>query len=166
MSTQRDGFFKESSELSREESRYLDGELPPEEMRRLERELAADPDRAARLASYRDAVGLWKQDVERRTAIVDEAALADRVMASIASGSSRALTSLPPAAPRWVAAAAVLLIGIGVAGTAMVHKSRSAAANQESRELQELSFMSEAMVQMIVNDPARQPSTSMLNGGR
>ena len=164
MSTHRDGFFKESSGLSREESRYLDGELPPEDMRRLKRELAADPGRAARLASYRDAVGLWKQDVERRTAVVDEDALADRVMASISSGS--ALKSLRPVAPRWVAAAAVLLIGIGIVGTSVVRTQRSDGGDQEPRKLQELSSIAEAVGQMMAADPALQPSTSMLNGGR
>ncbi len=148
--------------LSHEESRYLDGELPPEDMRRFERELAADPDRAARLDAYRDAMGLWKQDVERRTAMVDEDALADRVMASISSG--EALELLRPLAPRWMTAAAVLLIGVGVIGTTVVRSQRAGAA-QASQKLEKLSFMSEAMVEMMAADPAFQPST-MLNGGR
>lgn len=99
--------------LTPEESRYLDGELPAAEARRLEAALAADPQRAARLERWRTATDLWRDEARRAAGPVDPVALYARVLArvrAVAPGPvQRRLTAY--------AAAALLLIGLGVGGT-------------------------------------------------
>lgn len=106
--------------ISREESRHLDGELPPEAARRLERQLAADPERTARMAAWRESMDLWRSDASRPT---DTGALAEHVLAAVAQAP-------PPPAVRttWYAAAAAILIAIGVTGTLLAHDGIPTAA--------------------------------------
>ena len=66
---------------TREESRWIDGLLDDASARRLEARLAADPERAARLRAYRDAMDLWRDDVDRVAGRLDTASLADQVLA-------------------------------------------------------------------------------------
>lgn len=104
--------------LTPEESRFLDGTLPPEEASRLERELAADPSRSDALASYRQAIDLWRDDTERTA--VPPGRMADRVLAAVGRPESGGAAIIPT----WYAVAAMLMISVGVLGTAFSKQLR------------------------------------------
>jgi anti-sigma factor RsiW len=104
-------------ELTPEESRYLDGLLDPEALRRFEAQLATDPERRERLDAWKRAMALWQDDVERVAATFDADALTERVLrmeGEQASGWGEFRSA------RRYAAAALLLIGVGVFGAAWV----------------------------------------------
>ena len=103
--------------LTPEESRWLDSELSTEDARRLERERAADPRRSAAHDEYREAMDVWRESATRTS--IDPDALGAAVLDRI----SRDDGSAHEEAPRFAgvyAAAAVLLICIGAAGTYLV----------------------------------------------
>ncbi|MDJ0974320.1 MAG: hypothetical protein QNJ98_07675 [Planctomycetota bacterium] len=104
--------------LTPEESRFLDGTLPPEEAKRLEREIAADPARSDALASYRRAVGLWRDDAERGAVAPEQ--IADKVLAAVGRGEAGGAAGIPT----WYAVAAMLMISVGVLGTAFSQNLR------------------------------------------
>jgi hypothetical protein len=107
---------------TREESRWIDGLLDEPSARRLEARLAADPDRGARLGAYRDAMDLWREDVDRVAGRLDTGRLAEQVLAGHGLEAER----LARQARRY-AAAAVLLIGLGLAGASAVGPRRAEA---------------------------------------
>ncbi len=113
--------------LTPEESRYLDGQLPPDDARHLEHVLAADSQRRAALDLDREAVALWRDDVARgqlsRGDLTDHD-LADRVLAGIARGRPAIVAPEAPAGGRWYAAAAAALIVVGIAGTVITRAER------------------------------------------
>jgi anti-sigma factor RsiW len=122
--------------LSAEEARWLDGTLDAESARRMERLLAADPARARRLARDREALDLWVGDARRQAARSQarEAAapdLADAVLAQVARGPGRSSPRggeiLSPRAAMGYAAAALLLMGVGLGGTWLVRGQRAEA---------------------------------------
>ena len=128
------GHHPDDAALTPDEARLLDGSLPTEERRRLDRQLAADPARAQRLARDRAALHLWVE--ESRSTPVDVEALADRVFDRIddeshagrlASRSGSRGETLSPRTAMAYAAAAVLLIGVGLAGTWVVRQQRAEA---------------------------------------
>ncbi|MGE0192361.1 MAG: hypothetical protein AB7T63_10010 [Planctomycetota bacterium] len=128
------GHHPDDPALTPDEARLLDGSLPAEERRRLDRQLAADPARAGRLARDRAALDLWVE--EARSTPVDVDALAQHVFERIddengvARFSSRAGLRgevLSPRAAMAYAAAAMLLIGVGLAGTWVVRQQRAEA---------------------------------------
>ncbi len=101
---------------TREDSRYVDGELEGEQARRLERETTEGDLRSKRLGAWREAMDLWREDGRRAAMAFD----ADRVTRRIleASGPREAAPGLAAIqATRRYAAAAVLLIGLGLGGT-------------------------------------------------
>ena len=51
--------------FSAEESRFIDGELPQADARRVEHRIAADPDLAERIDHYKGAMDLWRDDTSR-----------------------------------------------------------------------------------------------------
>ena len=104
------------SDWSRDESRYVDGELDAEARRRVERAVEQDPARAERLDAWNEAMDLWRDDARRRAAGFDPAAVSQAVLADIASGTSS--TGPDASALRRYAAAAAVLIGLGTAGAA------------------------------------------------
>ena len=132
-----------ASGLTPEESRLLDGVLPAAQKRRLENQIAADPHRAAQLAKDREAARLWKDDAERTAAAIidDPNVMADRVLALAAQGPSRGerrrrllsrlgLTGesgLNDGTVMRYAAAAVVLMAIGIGGTWLVRTNRAKA---------------------------------------
>ena len=105
-----------SSDWSRDESRYVDGELGADEARRLEAQLEQDPRVAERLDAWQDAMALWRDDASRLSTSFDAAGTTAAVLANIHGQDAGADTSL--AALRRYAAAAVLLLGLGTAGAA------------------------------------------------
>lgn len=107
---------------TREESRWIDGMLDEASARRLEARLAEDPERSARLEAYRDAMSLWRDDTDHRAGTVDTARLAGDVLAGHGLESERDVRT----AKRY-AAAAVLLIGLGLAGASALGPRRAEA---------------------------------------
>jgi len=99
---------------TREESRYVDGELDGDAAERLSGELRADPERRARLDAWREVMDLWRDDTYRRASRLAPAVLTDRVRRDLAASALRARTS--GAAQRY-AAAALVLIGLGLVGS-------------------------------------------------
>ena len=107
---------------TREESRWIDGRLDPASAQGLETRLAKDPERAARLQVYRDAMDLWRDDTDRSAEDIDTARLAAQVLRGRGLRSERdALRA------RRYAAAAVLLIGLGLAGASALGPRRAEA---------------------------------------
>ncbi len=149
-----------SDGFSREESRYLDGELPDETARRMENRLAADPDATDRVEAYRDAMDLWRDDVQRTAQRVDPEALADRIVAAARSGPSQLPIAQSRAAP-WYAAAALLLIGIGITGTMLNLPAPAPRPSQAASNLRVLGDFEgefqDAMVNLLIDDPELAP---------
>lgn len=125
---------KKPPALTPEESRHLDGQLPPDEARTLEHHLAADPDRSEALARYRDAMDVWRDDVTRGAPADDD--LAERVLASIEAG--RPASGSAPTVARWYAAAAAALIAVGIGGTVIAREARTPAPVSRTADLDEL----------------------------
>ncbi len=93
----------------------------------------------------RAALDLWREDATRAADDVDVGGeLADRVVAAVQEGRPLAIV---PAGARWYAAAAVLLIAVGIAGTLMVRESQPDA----SRPVH-YSDIQEAMVNVLADD--------------
>lgn len=107
-----------TSDWSRDESRYVDNELDAAAARRLESELEAAPDRAARLDAWEDAMDAWRDDARRRSEAFDADALSQAVVARVRRGEVASDPALPIL--RRYAAAAVLLLGLGTAGAAWI----------------------------------------------
>lgn len=113
---------RRSRDWTREESRWVDGTLDEPAARRLLDRLAEDPERAARLRAYRDAMDLWRDDTDRVADGLDTGRLADQVLAGRGLAAERdALWA------RRYAAAAVLLIGLGLAGASTLDPRRGEA---------------------------------------
>jgi anti-sigma factor RsiW len=101
-------------------SRWLDGEAAPEEARLVEERLAADPALRARVERWRADADLFRADVRPR----EDAGLADRVLAAVASGVGGGLDDeerFHRAARRWSVAAAVLM-AVGVGGSIAIDR--------------------------------------------
>ena len=98
--------------LTRDDSRALDGVLPPTEAARVAREQSADPARAHAVAAYREAADLWADDARRAAQHLDTALLVERVLAR---GGAPPVAA-PGSAPWGYTAAAVALIALGLAG--------------------------------------------------
>lgn len=118
--------------LTPQESRYVDGEMSAQEARSMEHRLAADPARADRVAAWRDTMDLWRNDAQRAATTVasDPDALVDRILAdrSVSNGlADRGPRRISPHVARWYAAAAVLLMAVGVTGTWMAQTPRAPA---------------------------------------
>jgi anti-sigma factor RsiW len=101
--------------LTRDDSRALDGVLPPAEAARVAREQAADPARAHAVAAYREAAGLWAEDARRAAQSsmeqgLDPQRLLERVLAS-----DPARLPARNGASWGYAAAAMALFALGVA---------------------------------------------------
>ena len=124
--------------LTPDESRYVDGEMSAREARSMEHRLAADPARADRVAAWRDSMDLWRDDAQRTAATVagDPDALVDRILADGAVSNrlaDREPRRISPHVARWYAAAAVLLMAIGVTGTWMAQPPRAPAPSTRPR---------------------------------
>lgn len=136
----------QDSALTPEESRWLDGTLDADARRRMERLLAADPARARRLARDREALDLWAADARRQAARAvgpvaplpspmhgpHATGLAEAVLQHVTAGGGRRMSQrsgevLSPRAALAYAAAAMLLIGVGLGGTWLVHGQRAEA---------------------------------------
>ncbi len=102
-------------EPAREESLYLDGELSPEARRRFETRLAGDPALQRRIQRWRENADLWRDDVRRAVADIDPGLLAERVLAR----AERSSSSDTRIAWRY-AAAALVLLGLGVTGASVL----------------------------------------------
>jgi anti-sigma factor RsiW len=93
----------------------VDGELGDRARREVEARLAGDPARGERLATWREAMDLWREDARRGGPRVEPPVLADRVLrAGRPTGADPEVSR----AARAYAAAAVVLIGLGVGGAA------------------------------------------------
>lgn len=111
-----DATVRNIPDLTREESLHLDGALGAEEARRLEEALAADPRRRERLAAWRTAAALWRDDATRAARGLDPEALARRVVVAAAARDPEAEARASLAYRRY-ARAAVVLLALGGAGT-------------------------------------------------
>lgn len=150
--------------LSRDESRFLDGELPPDAARRLESRLAADPQRAERLEAYREAMDVWREDAACASRAVDPPdALADRVVRKVTADPSPMLRP-PGALPRWYAAAAVLLIAVGIGGTVLARRGAPRASDEGQQP--ELAVIEEAVLDLVLESPELSPRLTSLVEGR
>ena len=124
--------------LSPDESRYVDGEMSEAETRSMEHRLAADPAAAARVEAWRNAMGLWRDDTQRAAAPVaaEPDVLADRVLASLARDERRGVVSLYVA--RRYAAAAVLLMAVGVTGTILARPTANTTVTPHVAGMEEI----------------------------
>lgn len=112
----------------RDTSRWIDGELDAPRAAEVRRRVEADPAAREHLASWRRAMELWREDVGRASDQADPSDMARRVLASTDTVERRA-NELRPVFWRY-AAAAVLLLGLGVAGASLVGPRKSAVAGQ------------------------------------
>ncbi len=98
-------------------SAYLDGELPPEEGRALDRYLASNPKRAAQLASLRQTEG-WLSDWDIPEPVRDETFL-DRLDDAARAARQPARTARRFSGWRWQWQAAMFVLGtvVGIGGT-------------------------------------------------
>ena len=137
------------SDLTPEDSRYLDDVLPAAQARRVAHQIASDPQRADRMQAHRDAAAVWQDDAQRIAASVvgDPEGFADRVLALTAQGPSSkerrrrfasrlGLVSEGDGTLARYAAAALVLMAIGVGGTWMVRAHRATAhpTSMDARE--------------------------------
>ena len=99
-----------------------------------------------------DAFALWREDAERTAEQVDvHGALADRIVAGVAQPDP---SIAPMRAARWYAVAAMLLIGVGVAGTLLTRPTHQ----DTSRTLHQLGDLDEELINnFVVIDPAYEP---------
>lgn len=111
------------SDWTREESRFVDGELEGEAPQRIEQALGHDPERRERLGAWTQAMDLWREDAELVAGRLDRASLADRILSDLDPEVLRS----GRAASRY-AAAALLILGLGVAGSFALgpHPARAA----------------------------------------
>ena len=155
--------------LTREESRYLDGEASPEEVRRMEHQLAADPVRAARLSAWQEAMGLWRADAARAAAVpgledgVAAEGLADRILAAGPQAgrlrNGRSLSAAP-----WYAAAAALLMTVGVTGTLLTRAN--ARGNAGAMRPPQVGSLSDGVMDDMVDGPELLPGLASTKEGR
>lgn len=99
-----------------------------------------------------DDLALWREDVQRTAERVDvHGSLADRIVA--AAQQPDPSLSLVPAA-RWYAAAAMMLIGIGVAGTLLARPT----PQDTAPTIHELGDLDDELINNFVDiDPALEP---------
>jgi len=101
-----------------------------------------------------DAFDLWREDAARAAARVDVYGdLAERVVASVEHGDAPMATPAGPAAARWYAAAAVLLIGIGITGTLINHSRGS----DEPTPIRRWATLDEELIDALTQDPEFEP---------
>ncbi len=129
--------------MTPEESRLLDGTLPADEAKRLENLIASDPQRADALDTYREAMDVWRDDAGRIDLDPDE--IADQVLAAVGGSQGGGAAALPT----WYAVAAMLLIGIGVIGTAAVRGSH---ARTPQRSSSPVASMEEALLDALADE--------------
>ena len=110
---------------------------------------------AGNVPDLRAALDVWREDAARTAERLDvTGALADRIVSTAEQG--RPLAAVPSGA-RWYAAAAVLLIAIGVAGTFMARQA--GAQDERTRHGGAVRFvdLEEALVQVLADDPKYSP---------
>jgi hypothetical protein len=102
-------------------------------------------------ADLRAALDLWREDTARAAERIDVTGdLADRVVAAAERGHP---LTLVPAGARLYAAAAVLLIAVGIAGTLMVRQSASATTSHAVRFVD----LEETTIDVVADDPKYAP---------
>ena len=105
-----------------------------------------------------DAMALWREDAARAAARVDvHGDLADRVVAGVLDrptpvGAPRT-TAPRSSAARWYAMAAVLLIGVGVAGTLVMRLQ----AADEPTPIRRWAAVEEELIDALARDPQSEP---------
>ncbi len=98
-----------------------------------------------------DAFDLWREDAARTAQGIDvHGDLADRIVAAV---EARPAPRVVSTAARWYAAAAVLLIGIGIGGTLV---ARSHAAD-EPTPIRRWATLDEELIHALATDPAYEP---------
>lgn len=99
-----------------------------------------------------EAMDVWREDAERAAMRVDvHGALADRIVADV---ERRGPSAGVPTAARWYAAAAVLLIGAGIAGTLLArHRTPS-----EPPTIQRWATVETDLMDALASDPHFQPA--------
>lgn len=99
-----------------------------------------------------DAFDLWREDAARTARGIDvHGNLADRIIAAV---EARPAPRVVSTAARWYAAAAVLLIGIGVTGTLLARTPTPT----EPRAVHELGDLDDELIHnFLVLDPAVEP---------
>jgi len=111
------------------------------------------PQAAGDVPDLREALDLWREDAARTAARLDvTGALAERIVAEAATERNRPL-AVAPAGARWYAAAAVLLIAVGIAGTLL---ARQAAAQEQGGAVRFVDI-EEALVQVLTEAPELSP---------
>ena len=142
--------------LTPDESRYLDGEMTADEQRSMEHRLKADPARAAMLGAWRDAMDVWRDDTARAAAdlTADPDALADRILAGLEDQPLAGRRAVSPVIARWYAAAAGVLMAIGITGTILAQPTASGdrpAAEPHVAEIEDL------FLEMVAEGPEFAP---------
>jgi hypothetical protein len=137
--------------LTRRESRWLDGQMPAGEREEFER--ALDPARRARLEALREAGALWREDALRAARRHDPRDLAERVLAGAAPRAAAA------PAPRlaFPAAAAVVLIALGVLGTLLVRGSPPEPIAPRAARAPYLEDLERLQLDLMAQHPALDP---------
>ena len=109
-----------------------------------------DPNPAERGADLDAALDLWREDTARAAARIDVTGdLADRVVAAAERGRPLALA---PAGARIYAAAAVLLIAVGIAGTLLARQPADATGHAVR-----FVDLEEATIDVVADDPKYAP---------
>ena len=99
-----------------------------------------------------DAMDLWREDAQRAAEGIDiHGDLADRVVADALRRPQ--LVSEAPAGALWYAAAAVLLIGVGIVGTLAVRQAAPARGDAPR-----WSNLDKAMIEKITQESGLEPS--------
>ena len=137
MSRARSGSDESSRDalrLTPAENRYLDGACPPAELAEVEASLEANPARREALEAHREAMALWRSDVERDVDRIDPEAVAAEVLERIQRPAAR-----PPrmAVHRVWAAAALVLIAFGAIGTMLVRPTITPTAEIDFKAIDE-----------------------------
>ena len=98
-----------------------------------------------------DALAVWREDAQRTADAVDvHGDLADRIVAELPA---RAPALRPSRAPTWYAAAALFLIGVGIAGTLYVREAAPTDASPTPR----WADLDEELMNALAHDPAFEP---------
>lgn len=104
-----------------------------------------------------DALDLWREDTARAAAGVDVYGdLADRVVASVEGNPAGIAPPATPTAARWYAAAAVLLIGIGITGT-LVNRTADADGARKPTPIRRWVALDEELIDALAQDPETEP---------
>ena len=101
-----------------------------------------------------DAFELWREDAARTAQRIDvHGDLADRIVAAVENDDPLRLAGASIRGARWYAAAAVLLLGIGITGTLLTRDR----PQDEPTHIRRWATLDEELIHALATDPAYEP---------